>query len=137
MPRWKLLAIHVTLITIASMTLLPLAFMVNNVFRSNHEFYRSFFSIPDAFTGLVGVTGALAGALAEGIAKQWLGDLEPNGADVLITMLPDGKIGTTPAADYFTDIAICEVGLNVVGTSGLDDDGAAGIIVKGEAGLQA
>jgi len=60
MGRWRLLTIHITLIAIASMTLLPLAFMVNNIFRSNHEFYRSFFSIPDAFKGLADVTGSMA-----------------------------------------------------------------------------
>ncbi len=60
MGRWKLLTIHVTLIAIASMTLLPLAFMVNNIFRSNHEFYRSFFSVPDAVKGLASVTGSMA-----------------------------------------------------------------------------
>lgn len=53
----KTLLIHVVLILIAVQTLLPFAFTLNNVFRSNFEFYRTFFSIPDALKGIVKVTG--------------------------------------------------------------------------------
>ena len=52
----KTIFIHVILILIAAQTLLPFAFTLNNVFRSNFEFYRDFFSIPDAFKGIAEVT---------------------------------------------------------------------------------
>ena len=52
MSRGKLIAIHVVLISVAALTLVPFAFMVNNVFRSNTEFYHDFFSIPEALKGL-------------------------------------------------------------------------------------
>jgi len=52
MGRKKLIAIHVTLLVVAAMTLLPFAFMVNNVFRSNTEYYHDFFSVPESFKGL-------------------------------------------------------------------------------------
>ena len=52
MGRKKLIAIHATLLIVASLTLTPFAFMVNNVFRSNTEFYHDFFSVPEAFKGL-------------------------------------------------------------------------------------
>ena len=44
--------IHAVLILIAALTLLPFAFTLNNVFRTNFEFYRNFFSVPEAFTGM-------------------------------------------------------------------------------------
>jgi ABC-type glycerol-3-phosphate transport system permease component len=44
----KRIAIHVVLIGFALLTLLPFAFMMNNVFRTNTEFYHSFFSLPQA-----------------------------------------------------------------------------------------
>ncbi len=47
--------IHVVLVLLAIQTLLPFAFMLNNVFRSNFEFYRDFFSVPDAFRGIAQV----------------------------------------------------------------------------------
>ena len=48
MSAGKRIAIHVVLISFAVLTLLPFAFMVNNVFRTNSEFYHSFFSLPRA-----------------------------------------------------------------------------------------
>ena len=42
--------IHAVLAFFSLLTLLPFAFTVNNVFRSNTEFYHSFFSLPEAFT---------------------------------------------------------------------------------------
>lgn len=48
--------IHAILIGFVCITLLPFAFMLNNVCRSNFEFYRDFFSIPDAFKGVAQVT---------------------------------------------------------------------------------
>jgi ABC-type glycerol-3-phosphate transport system permease component len=61
MSRGRILAIHAALLAVASLTMLPLAFMVNNVFRSNREFDRSFFSVPDAFKGLARVAVAAVG----------------------------------------------------------------------------
>ncbi len=58
MSRRKLIALHAALIAVACLTLMPFAFMVNNVFRSNSEFYRDFFSVPEAFKGLVRTIGA-------------------------------------------------------------------------------
>jgi ABC-type glycerol-3-phosphate transport system permease component len=52
----RTLLIHIVLVVLAVLTLLPFAFTLNNVFRSNFEFYRSFFSIPDAFVGIVDVS---------------------------------------------------------------------------------
>ena len=46
--------------------------------------------------------------------------------------LPDDKVSTLPAADYFNDLAVCNKDSNTVFAGGLDDDGAAGLIVKGE-----
>lgn len=60
MSRGRLLAIHVVLIIIASLTLLPFLFSVNNIFRTNSEFEHSFFSVPEAFKGVLDV--ALGGA---------------------------------------------------------------------------
>ena len=51
------LLIHMILILFACVTLLPFVFMLNNVFRSNFEFYRDFFSVPDSVVGIVEVTG--------------------------------------------------------------------------------
>lgn len=51
----KTYLIHFVLILFAIQTLLPFAFMLNNVFRSNFEFYRDFFSVPDAFKGVAKV----------------------------------------------------------------------------------
>ena len=47
--------IHAVLILTAAATLMPFVFMVNNAFRGNSEFYHSFFSAPDSFTGLARV----------------------------------------------------------------------------------
>ncbi len=55
--RGTTLAIHVTLCCFAAFTLLPFAFLVNNVFRTNTEFYHNFFSFPDALEGLAQVCG--------------------------------------------------------------------------------
>ncbi|MAE64969.1 MAG: hypothetical protein CMJ18_11930 [Phycisphaeraceae bacterium] len=53
MSRSRVFATHLALILVASLTLLPFAFVVNNVFRSNTEFYHHFFSAPESFKGLV------------------------------------------------------------------------------------
>ena len=58
MSRGKLIAIHAVLICVAALTLLPFAFMVNNVFRSTTEFYHDFFSVPEAFKGLARAAAA-------------------------------------------------------------------------------
>lgn len=58
MSRPGLIAIHVVLICLACLTLLPFAFMANNVFRSNTEFYHDFFSVPEAFKGLARTAAA-------------------------------------------------------------------------------
>jgi len=47
--RGRLIAIHAVLVMFAFLTLLPFGFMLNNVFRSNSEFYHSFFAPPKAF----------------------------------------------------------------------------------------
>jgi len=62
MSRPKLISIHVVLVVFAFLTLLPFGFMVNNVFRSNSEFYHSFFAPPDAFRQ---IGKLLAGGLTE------------------------------------------------------------------------
>lgn len=54
--RFQVALIHTVLLGFAAMTLLPFAFAVNNIFRSNREFYQSFFSVPEAFQGLAGVS---------------------------------------------------------------------------------
>ena len=58
MSRGRCITIHAVLIGTASLTLLPFLFMVNNVFRSNTEFYHDFFSIPEAFKGLARTAAA-------------------------------------------------------------------------------
>jgi len=58
MSRRRALGIHAVLIAVAFLTLVPFAFMVNNVFRSNTEFYHDFFSIPEAFKGLARAAAA-------------------------------------------------------------------------------
>ena len=55
--RLQVAVIHMVLLGFAAMTLLPFAFAVNNVFRTNREFYQSFFSVPEAFQGLAVVGG--------------------------------------------------------------------------------
>jgi ABC-type glycerol-3-phosphate transport system permease component len=65
MSRRKAIAIHVVLICLACLTLVPFAFMVNNVFRSNTEFYHDFFSIPEAFKGLARTAAAGSGETVE------------------------------------------------------------------------
>jgi ABC-type glycerol-3-phosphate transport system permease component len=52
MRRRRNVAIHAVLLIVAALTLLPFVFMVNNLFRTNSEFYHDFFSVPAAFTGL-------------------------------------------------------------------------------------
>jgi ABC-type glycerol-3-phosphate transport system permease component len=54
--KLKIGIIHLILILLAVLTLLPFVFTVNNVFRTNFEFYHSFFSIPDAFKGIAEVS---------------------------------------------------------------------------------
>lgn len=63
----KYILIHFVLIISAVLTLLPFAFMVNNVFRSNTEFYHSFFSLPRAAGELV--TLSIGGIRQEGPAE--------------------------------------------------------------------
>ena len=52
MRRGQHVATHAVLVIVAALTLLPFVFVVNNLFRSNTEFYHDFFSVPAAFTGL-------------------------------------------------------------------------------------
>jgi ABC-type glycerol-3-phosphate transport system permease component len=52
--------IHAALLCLAALTLLPFAFAVNNVFRTNREFYQSYFSTPEAFQGVAAVIGRYA-----------------------------------------------------------------------------
>lgn len=62
MSRGRQLTIHAILLAFSALTLLPFVFMVNNVFRSNAEFYHAFFSVPAAFSDIADLTGrALAG----------------------------------------------------------------------------
>jgi len=56
---------HAVLLSFAALTLLPFVFMVNNVFRTNSEYYHAFFSFPEAFTQMVRL-GADAACDAEG-----------------------------------------------------------------------
>jgi ABC-type glycerol-3-phosphate transport system permease component len=49
----QLILIHAILLVFAVLTLLPFAFMVNNVFRTNAEFYHDFFSVPNCFRDVV------------------------------------------------------------------------------------
>lgn len=46
------LVIHLVLLAAAVLTLAPFAFMVNNAFRSNSEYTRTFFALPESLTGL-------------------------------------------------------------------------------------
>jgi len=46
LSRSNIIAIHLALLALAALTLLPFFFMVNNIFRTNAEFYHSFFSFP-------------------------------------------------------------------------------------------
>lgn len=57
MSRWRLGVIHAVLLGFSALTLLPFVFMVNNVFRSNAEFYHAFFSVPAAFQQAWTATG--------------------------------------------------------------------------------
>ena len=53
-PRgWKVWAMHLVLLAFAALTLLPFFFMVNNIFRTNAEFYHAFFSVPRAFSDAI------------------------------------------------------------------------------------
>ena len=49
--------IHAILVAFSLLTLLPFAFTINNVFRSNAEFYRDFFSVPEAFKETISIAG--------------------------------------------------------------------------------
>jgi len=60
MHRGKLWAIHLTLLTFAALTLLPFFFLVNNIFRTNAEFYHAFFSFPRAFKAALRLAGEAA-----------------------------------------------------------------------------
>ncbi len=57
MSHKKTWLIHVILIFFSLLTLLPFLFMVNNIFRSNSEFYHAFFSFPDSFKQIIAITG--------------------------------------------------------------------------------
>jgi|TARA_B100000809_G_scaffold259881_1_gene305711 ABC-type glycerol-3-phosphate transport system permease component len=70
--------IHAVLILFSLLTLLPFAFMVNNVFRSNAEFYHAFFSFPGAFKQVATITGrALVGDDTPVLMADEEGDLVP------------------------------------------------------------
>jgi len=58
--RIQLWVTHAVLLFLAALTLLPFAFAVNNIFRTNGEFYRHFFSVPEALTGLVDAGARMA-----------------------------------------------------------------------------
>jgi ABC-type glycerol-3-phosphate transport system permease component len=60
MTRPRVLAIHLVLIVAAFVTLLPFAFVVNNIFRSNSEFHHHFFAVPQSFKGLAEVVRSYA-----------------------------------------------------------------------------
>jgi ABC-type glycerol-3-phosphate transport system permease component len=54
--------IHAVLVFFSLLTLLPFVFTVNNVFRTNAEFYHAFFSVPNAFKQTLSIAGgALTG----------------------------------------------------------------------------
>ncbi|MDP6702410.1 MAG: hypothetical protein QGH25_22335, partial [Candidatus Latescibacteria bacterium] len=57
MDKRKTWLIHALLVGFSALTLLPFAFTINNVFRTNAEFYRSFFSVPEAFTESIVLAG--------------------------------------------------------------------------------
>ena len=57
MDKRKTWLIHALLVVFSALTLLPFAFTINNVFRTNAEFYRSFFSVPEAFTESIALAG--------------------------------------------------------------------------------
>ena len=57
MDKRKTWLIHALLVGFSALTLLPFAFTINNVFRTNAEFYRSFFSVPEAFTESIALAG--------------------------------------------------------------------------------
>lgn len=57
--RVQIYATHAVLIVLAALTLLPFAFAVNNIFRTNSEFYRHFFSVPEALTGVIDATARM------------------------------------------------------------------------------
>jgi ABC-type glycerol-3-phosphate transport system permease component len=80
--RLKLCLIHGALVLFAALTLVPFAFMVNNVFRTNSEFYHSYFSLPDSF---------------KRTARIALHSLAGNAGAVEIEA-PDGRKSLVPAA---------------------------------------
>ncbi len=51
-PRVQRILIHAVLIALAAMTFVPIAFVVNNSFRSNEEVDKSFFGVPAAIKHL-------------------------------------------------------------------------------------
>ena len=85
--------IHAVLILLAAQTLLPFAFMVNNIFRTNSEFYHSFFSVPDAFKGLASVTLRYLTFNAEPIKVEDLEDAHPM------------SVNRAEALGHYTDMA--------------------------------
>ena len=49
--------IHFILIALAFLTLVPFFFVVNNLFRTNTEFYHSFFSFPNSIKSVLRIAG--------------------------------------------------------------------------------
>ena len=69
--------IHVVLLFFSLLTLLPFVFMVNNVFRSNSEFYHAFFSFPLAFEQIAVTAGnMLVGDDAPVVLQDGEGELK-------------------------------------------------------------
>ncbi|MGY8823191.1 MAG: carbohydrate ABC transporter permease [Candidatus Latescibacterota bacterium] len=83
MKNKRVWLIHAVLLFFSLLTLLPFVFMVNNVFRSNSEFYHAFFSFPVAFEQVASLAG-----------KTMVGDDEPvvmADAEGEITAMPPGR----------------------------------------------
>ena len=89
MSRARLVAIHAVLMVFAFLTLLPFGFMLNNVFRSNSEFYHSFFAPPEAFqqAGKLAV-GAIGSDGSEVTIRTWHGETvrAPRGKAIRIVL---------------------------------------------------
>lgn len=66
MSRFQRILIHAVLLGFAFLTLVPLAFVVNNSLRNNTEIYHTFFGVPEAFRGF-----------ARAVTRYALGDDTP------------------------------------------------------------
>ena len=76
----KVWLIHAVLILFSLLTLLPFGFMVNNVFRSNAEFYHAFFSFPAAFEQALSIAGgSLVGDEEPVVIADEEGEIRPMG----------------------------------------------------------